>query len=858
MASSIPISQERLTSATDRFVSFFHELAEHFVERQEVLAQIAIALIAREHVLMTGPPGTAKSRLARAVLGRIIDGTTGQPSMFARQFTESTVQTDLVGPINFKTLMDTGRTTHFTDEGMLGSVHAFLDEVFDGRDMLLRSALSVLQERELKQGAITTKGQIECALMATNRYLAEILEGSRETLLAFVDRIAFVAYVPKSFASADATAKVLEDQIAGIGAKPLRSQLTIQDLDVLQSAAEHVTVGRVVCQELAAFLNRFENEIAQVMRADPTFVPTRYLSTRTAVRLGSILKACCIYDYAFMDRKRALGVLPQDFGYLRLSMLLTGPSYEAIATLLERETCPRERRQLELIRTEREAFDRCLEKVGTWLVVPPPSSRPDPADRVSLTQLVNQKTDVLVSNAKRFADAVALGEPSIPDARERLEVTLFEITRRAARLGYGASFSHQAPRLAVDDLGNLAVALAAAPSVSDEVVRWLREQALQILELELRFASSHVNEILARMKGGLSLKQALGGTSAAVERFRGLVAKRDALVALGAQPSADADKAWTAAREELLLALRTLWEGHLQRLLKEELSEGRIGNLHALLKRVEGAAAEIRAQDRTLRELGFDAHELERAVLQPALMPFLRLTLSRLDVGDRDAVSGHVEGTFLELQRMGLAQVVDGKAWLAWIAEAMVRQIPKPTDLTKYPPTEKGYRALRQDESSPSMSFVLADTAMRLASETREMQRAPREAIHALLSHVDAAVRRRIVEVDVKRVRAGLGFLETWWQNIRRTSGSSPLTESPEFAAFLTVVNEESALSRLGLELSLVREVSSEVASEDCLQTIEGFRERLHQELAGLFSSHQQGVWSFLEADPSPGPASSL
>src|SRR6478735_2304971 len=194
----MPAPDPRLVSAASkRFQSFFEELQLTFVEREDLLAQIALALLAREHVLMTGPPGTAKSQVASAVLRRIIDEKTGLPSVYARQFTESTVQTDLVGPINFKTLMDTGRTEHFTDQGMLGAVHAFLDEVFDGRDMLLRSALNVLNERELKEGTRTTRGQIECALMTSNRYLAEVLESSRDTLLAFVDRVAFVGFVPR-------------------------------------------------------------------------------------------------------------------------------------------------------------------------------------------------------------------------------------------------------------------------------------------------------------------------------------------------------------------------------------------------------------------------------------------------------------------------------------------------------------------------------------------------------------------------------------------------------------------------------------------------------------------------------------
>ena len=191
-----------LRQAGDRFVAFFRELEGAFIEREDVLKQIALALLARQHVLMTGPPGTAKSQLATLVLGRIVSQDTGRPSLFARQFTESTVQTDLVGPIDFKTLMDTGRTQHFTDEGILGAVHAFLDEVFDGRDMLLRSALNILHERELKEGTKTTAGRIECALMTSNRYLAEILDNER--LVAFVDRIAFLSFVPKGFADPDA------------------------------------------------------------------------------------------------------------------------------------------------------------------------------------------------------------------------------------------------------------------------------------------------------------------------------------------------------------------------------------------------------------------------------------------------------------------------------------------------------------------------------------------------------------------------------------------------------------------------------------------------------------------------------
>ena len=65
---------EAFSRAAGRLKGFFDELSGAFLEREDVLAQTALALLSREHVLLTGPPGTAKSQLARAVLGRIEDG----------------------------------------------------------------------------------------------------------------------------------------------------------------------------------------------------------------------------------------------------------------------------------------------------------------------------------------------------------------------------------------------------------------------------------------------------------------------------------------------------------------------------------------------------------------------------------------------------------------------------------------------------------------------------------------------------------------------------------------------------------------------------------------------------------------
>jgi MoxR-like ATPase len=350
----VQTTPEREGVALERFARFFGELRAAFVEREDVLTQLALALLAKEHVLMTGPPGTGKSSLSSSLLGRIVCENTGEPSLFSRQLTESTVQTDLIGSVDFRTLTETGRTEHFTDEGMLGAVHAFLDEVLDGRDMLLRATLNLLEERELKQGTKTTKGQIECAVMTTNRYLSEALEEGRGSLLAFVDRIAFVSFVPRGFAKPEHLQRVVQSSLAG--GMRLSERLTIQDLDVLQEMVDGVHIPPEVSSALVDLARRFDAQAHALERADPTFARTRYLSTRAVIRLGRLLRAIVVLDRATARRERSLVAEGGDLALLRLGLMLVGAPLADLDALLEQESEPRERRQLHIMKAEAQIF----------------------------------------------------------------------------------------------------------------------------------------------------------------------------------------------------------------------------------------------------------------------------------------------------------------------------------------------------------------------------------------------------------------------------------------------------------------------------------------------------------------------
>lgn len=438
-APSLWSDDARFTESAAAFRAFFDELREAFVERDTLFTQLELALLCREHVLIIGPPGTAKSAIAGAVLGRIVDEKTGRPSLFSKQLAENTVQTDLIGPVDFKVLTETGRTEYLTEEGMLGATHAFLDEVFDGRDMLLRSILNVLHERELKHGRKVTPGRCECAVMTSNRYLSEVLQRSPETLQAFADRVSFICFAPKSFSRRASRGQMLHR--AQTGQRPaLHVRLTLQQLDVLQAAVDAVEVPPLVAEGLEDLGDALERELlAQVTRL-PDYVPTKYFSQRSMVKALWALKAGVVRDRLYRRPERPLVAEPGDLETLRHFFLLGGPAEQELEALFKLAGDPRERAQLDIIRVEHLAFTQAYTRLAPGLQTSLEReaadlrAKDDLASAESLTRAWSAAPAVTLANSLR---AKLLPGPRHAENRKPLlkagELMLQALTQRLAR-----------------------------------------------------------------------------------------------------------------------------------------------------------------------------------------------------------------------------------------------------------------------------------------------------------------------------------------------------------------------------------------------------------------------------------------
>ena len=158
------------------------DLERNLLERDVPVRLLLLAALAGEHVLLVGPPGTAKSELARRLHGAFVDAP-----YFERLLTRFSVPEELFGPLSLKAL-EQDRYERLIDGFLPTAQVAFLDEVFKANSAILNALLTLLNEREFDNGAGRTKVPLVTVVGATNDVPDD------ESLLAFYDR--FLLRVP--------------------------------------------------------------------------------------------------------------------------------------------------------------------------------------------------------------------------------------------------------------------------------------------------------------------------------------------------------------------------------------------------------------------------------------------------------------------------------------------------------------------------------------------------------------------------------------------------------------------------------------------------------------------------------------
>lgn len=212
----------------ERLEGLLDTLEAGLLERSTEVRLCLLAALAGEHVLLIGPPGTAKSELARR-LHRAFDGA----PCFERLLTRFSTPEELFGPLSLKALEE-DRYERQTAGFLPTAGLAFLDEVFKANSAILNALLTLLNEREFDNGSGRVRTPLISVVAASNEVPAD------EALQAFFDR--FLVRLP--------IAPVSDEQFEALLRLPVRSDtaapaapLSAAERDLIRQGSARVGLG---------------------------------------------------------------------------------------------------------------------------------------------------------------------------------------------------------------------------------------------------------------------------------------------------------------------------------------------------------------------------------------------------------------------------------------------------------------------------------------------------------------------------------------------------------------------------------------------------------------------------------------
>lgn len=212
----------------EKFRKIEEELNERFIERQEVARGLLVGLLSRQHVLLLGPPGTAKSEMAENLCARI------GGKYFRWLLASTSTPEELFGPISLKALeQDSYR--RITAGKLPEASIAFVDEIFKCNSAVLNSMLSILNERLFFNDGQPTPVPLEMVVGASNE-----LPEDREELAALWDRFLLrfvVGYIREP--------KLFEKMLLASGDSFDFTSVTMEELKAAQSAVKSVDASGV-------------------------------------------------------------------------------------------------------------------------------------------------------------------------------------------------------------------------------------------------------------------------------------------------------------------------------------------------------------------------------------------------------------------------------------------------------------------------------------------------------------------------------------------------------------------------------------------------------------------------------------
>ncbi|PSW57966.1 ATPase RavA domain-containing protein [Photobacterium leiognathi] len=268
---------------SERIQKLIKGLSNGVYEREEVIKLCLLAALAGESVFLLGPPGIAKSLIAKRLIQAFDDS-----KFFDYLMTRFSTPEEAFGPLSIQELKDNGKYVRLTDGYLPTAQVVFLDEIWKAGPAILNTLLTVVNERTFKNGQDVLPVPMRLLITASNE-----LPDEDSGLDALYDRMLVRVFVNRIQEKQNFKAMLMGE---GPTLQEIDPSLTIKDEEYInwQQHIDDVQLSEAIFEQIYQLKSMVENKVNQgdVIDSDNEL----YISDRRWKKSVRLLKASAFFN----------------------------------------------------------------------------------------------------------------------------------------------------------------------------------------------------------------------------------------------------------------------------------------------------------------------------------------------------------------------------------------------------------------------------------------------------------------------------------------------------------------------------------------------------------------------------------